>query len=83
MMATRKVSTKQTKTPSRAKETGLCKDCIHSGNRIEKDVNGEFFMCWCPFHRWSRFLRHDTCEHFELKKEDDAPDLLHEVRELP
>ena len=67
MMATRKVSIKQKKTQSRLKETGLCKDCKHSGNRIEKDIYGEFFMCWCPFHKTAKFLRHDTCEHFEQK----------------
>ena len=67
MMATRKVSTKQKKTQSRPKETGLCKDCKHSGNRIEKDIYGECFMCWCPFHKTAKFLRHDTCEHFEQK----------------
>lgn len=65
MMATRKVSAEQQKTQSRPKETGLCKDCKHSGNRIEKDIHGEFFMCWCPFHKTAKFLRHDTCEHFE------------------
>ena len=67
MMAIRKVSTKQRKTQSRPKETDLCKDCKHSGNRIEKDIYGEFFMCCCPFHKTAKFLRHDTCEHFEQK----------------
>lgn len=74
MMVTRKVSSKSAKTPTKGKETGLCKDCKHSGNRIEKDVNGEFFMCWCPFHKWARFLRHDTCEHFEKGNPDDEPE---------
>ena len=72
-MATRKVSPRRVKTPTTGKETGLCKDCKHSGNRIEKDVNGEFFMCWCPFYKWARFLRHDTCEHFERGNPDDEP----------
>lgn len=63
MMATGKAE--QQKTQSRPKETGLCKDCKHSGNRIEKDIYGEFFMYWCPFHKTAKFLRHDTCEHFE------------------
>lgn len=51
----------------------LCSRCIHSGNRIERDVNGEFFMCWCPLHRWAQFLRQPhPCQEYE--EGDPIPD---------
>jgi hypothetical protein len=24
-------------------------------------------MCKCQFHKWSKFLNHDCCEHFKMK----------------
>lgn len=44
----------------------LCRDCENSYDWHEKSVKGEFFMCRCPHHRFSRFLNHDGCdEHFK------------------
>ena len=44
-----------------------CKDCIHEYDRHEKDYKGDFFLCKCPFHEFSRFLNGYTCEHFKKK----------------
>lgn len=44
-----------------------CMDCKHSYDYHEKNINGEFFMCKCPFHKWSKFLHRDVCEKFQKK----------------
>ena len=44
-----------------------CRDCKHSYDWHEKNQAGEFFMCRCPFQKWSRFLNRDICDKFELK----------------
>ncbi len=44
-----------------------CVDCKHSYDYHEKNINGEFFMCKCPFHKWSKFLYRDVCEKFQKK----------------
>lgn len=45
-----------------------CRDCRHSTDYHERNVNGEFFMCKCKFHPFSKFLNRDYCEHFQLKR---------------
>ena len=45
-----------------------CRDCKHSYDWHEKDYKGEFFLCRCPFFKYSKFLNKDHCEHFELKR---------------
>lgn len=45
-----------------------CRDCKHSYDWHDKNLQGEFFMCRCPFHKWSKFLNRDVCNKFELKK---------------
>lgn len=44
-----------------------CRDCVYATDFHEKNMNGEYFMCKCKFHRWSRFLNLSYCEHFKLK----------------
>ena len=45
-----------------------CRDCALAYDYHEMNVKGEFFMCRCPFHKFSRFLNHDTCnDHFKPK----------------
>lgn len=46
-----------------------CRDCAHSFNYHEKDIYGNFFMCKCKFHEWSKFLNHSYCENFDKKKD--------------
>ena len=45
-----------------------CRDCKHSYDWHEKDYKGEFFLCRCPFFKYSKFLNKDYCEHFELNR---------------
>lgn len=45
-----------------------CRECAHATDFHEKNWNGEYFMCNCKFHKWSRFLNHDCCEHFKMKQ---------------
>lgn len=40
----------------------LCRDCVHSYDYHELDYKHEPFLCKCPFFKWSRFLKKDTCE---------------------
>lgn len=47
--------------------TKFCRDCKHAFDYHEKNLKGEFFMCKCPFHQWSKFLNHSHCKHFEDK----------------
>ena len=42
----------------------FCKHCVHATDFHEKNLNGEYFMCKCKYHKWSRFLNHDYCEYF-------------------
>nr|DAE56043.1 MAG TPA: hypothetical protein [Caudoviricetes sp.] len=49
------------------KQEGCCALCVHSYDWHEKDYKGEFFLCRCPFHKWSKFLYRDWCEHFQKK----------------
>ena len=44
-----------------------CRDCVHSYDRHEKNLKGEFFMCRCPFFTSSRFLNRDVCDKFNKK----------------
>nr|DAF06835.1 MAG TPA: hypothetical protein [Caudoviricetes sp.] len=44
-----------------------CRDCVHSYDRHEKNLKGEFFMCRCPFFASSRFLNLDVCDDFKKK----------------
>lgn len=44
-----------------------CRECAHATDFHEKNLNGDFFMCKCEFHKWSKFLNHDCCEHFRIK----------------
>lgn len=73
-MATR--ATKISKTAKETRKGVLCRDCIHSGNRIERDVKGEFFMCWCRFEQWAQFLRQPhVCNHYQAGEPiKDEPD---------
>ena len=50
-----------------------CRDCQNSLKRIERNIKGEFFMCWCPHHRWAQFLN-------EPKKCNDYKPLTNEQR---
>ena len=45
-----------------------CRECRHSTDYHEKNHKGEFFMCKCKYHPFSKFLNYDYCEHFQLKK---------------
>lgn len=45
-----------------------CRDCRHSTDYHERDYQGEFFLCKCKYHPFSKFLNRDCCEHFELKR---------------
>lgn len=61
------------KTAKDLQNCNLCRDCIHSGNRIERNTKGEFFMCWCPFEQWAQFLNDPhQCKHFAAG--DPIPD---------
>lgn len=42
-----------------------CKDCIHATDFHEKNWKGEFFLCKCPFFKWSKFLNRDYCNNFK------------------
>lgn len=44
-----------------------CRDCVHSYDRHEKNLKGEFLMCRCPFFTSSRFLNRDVCDKFNKK----------------
>lgn len=44
-----------------------CRECAHATDFHEKDWKGEYFMCKCKFHKWSKFLNRDYCEHFKMK----------------
>lgn len=44
-----------------------CRDCQYSYDWHEKDWRGEFFMCKCPFFKYSKFLNSDVCDKFEKK----------------
>lgn len=48
-----------------------CQDCALAYDYHEKDVNGEFFMCKCPFFKFSKFLRHDICDNFKPKPHEN------------
>ena len=61
-MATRKIQKVE-------KQELYCRDCELAYDYHEKNVKGELFMCRCPFHKFVRFLNHDTCnDHFKPKK---------------
>lgn len=45
-----------------------CRDCRHAYDYHEKNLNGEYFMCKCPFQKRSMFLNRDVCERFEKKQ---------------
>ena len=45
-----------------------CRECRHSTDYHEKNHKGEFFMCKCKFHSFSKSLNYDYCEHFQLKR---------------
>ena len=44
-----------------------CRDCQHSYDWHELNYRGEPFMCRCPYHQWSRFLKHDYCDKFKKR----------------
>lgn len=64
----KKQKSKQThdEVPSRSNNLH-CEDCERAYDYHEKDYKGEYFLCKCPFFEFSRFLRHDYCEHFKNK----------------
>ena len=49
------------------KQTLFCRDCKHSYDYHEKNHKGEFFLCKCPFFKYSRFLNRDYCNEFKRK----------------
>lgn len=48
-------------------EKHCCRECAYATDFHEKNWKGEYFMCKCQFHKWSKFLNHSCCEHFKLK----------------
>lgn len=44
-----------------------CRECKHSHSYHELNWKGEPFLCKCPFHKYSKFLDSDWCEHFQKK----------------
>lgn len=48
--------------------TLFCRDCKHSYDYHEKNYKGEFFLCKCPFFKYSRFLNKDYCNEFKRKQ---------------
>lgn len=47
----------------------LCRDCAKAYDFHCKSVKGEFFMCRCPHHKFSRLINHDGCkDNFKPKK---------------
>lgn len=48
-------------------EKHYCRECAYATDFHEKNWKGEYFMCKCKFHKWSKFLNHSCCEHFKLK----------------
>ena len=48
-------------------EKHYCRECSYATDFHEKNWEGEYFMCKCKFHKWSKFLNHSCCEHFKLK----------------
>lgn len=44
-----------------------CEDCIHEYDRHEMGYDGKPFLCRCPFHKYSRFLKSDYCSNFKKK----------------
>lgn len=45
-----------------------CEDCELAYDYHEKDYKGEFFLCKCPYFKFSRFLRRDSCDKLIPKK---------------
>lgn len=43
-----------------------CEDCVHHYQEHEIGADGRFFLCKCPFFKWSKFLRRDCCKDFKL-----------------
>lgn len=44
-----------------------CNDCKHAYDFHDKNWKGEYFMCKCPYFKWSRFLNISYCDKFEKK----------------
>lgn len=42
-----------------------CENCKHHYGDHEVGADGRFFLTKCPFYKWSRFLRKDSCERLE------------------
>ena len=40
----------------------LCRDCAKAYDFHCKNVKGEFFMCRCPHHEFSRLINHEGCD---------------------
>lgn len=49
-------------------KTLFCRDCKYSYGYHEKNYKGEFFLCKCPFFKFSRFLNRDYCDEFKRKQ---------------
>ena len=54
------------KQAAKTKPEHYCRDCANAYDFHEKNVKGVFFMCKCPYYKYSRFLNHDSCtEHYK------------------
>lgn len=62
---------RNTRLPDKGKAVRhFCYECENSYDWHEKDYKGEFFLCRCPFHKWSRFLYRDGCtDNFKPRKQ--------------
>lgn len=45
-----------------------CRECKYSFDYHELDYKGEPFMCKCQFEKYSKFLNHDCCDKFQMKR---------------
>lgn len=42
-----------------------CRDCVHAYDFHELNYKGEYFMCKCHFHKYSKFLNKSYCDNFK------------------
>lgn len=52
-------------TPSKPQHS--CQDCKHATDFHSKALDGHWILCKCSFHKYSKFLTRDHCEHFSHK----------------
>jgi hypothetical protein len=44
-----------------------CRDCKWATDYHERNMEGDYFLCKCPFFEYSRFLNLDWCEKFHKR----------------